>query len=210
MSDYKNHWNKVYTATNHENTGWYQESAEPSLKLIASCNLGKNATILNVGTGVSTMVTDLLKEGYKNVVVNDISKSALDVLKKQIPTDLLSNIQFIEDDITNPKIILKIPKVDLWHDRAVLHFFLEKEQQDAYFNLLKSKVKLGGFVIIAEFHTSGALKCSGLDLCRYDAESIQEKLGKDFKLVKEFQYTFISPSGGKRPYIYTLFQREKE
>ncbi|MCK5814887.1 MAG: methyltransferase domain-containing protein [Flavobacteriaceae bacterium] len=209
MDEYTSHWNKVYANANPENTGWYQETAEPSLELIASCNLDKNATILNVGTGASTMINDLLQLGYSDVLVNDISKEALSTLKRSILSNNLSNIQFIEDDITEPLAMLNIPKVDLWHDRAVLHFFLEKEQQDAYFNLLKSKVKVGGFVIIAEFHKSGVLKCSGLELCRYDAESIQEKLGDDFKLVKDFQYTYINPSGGERPYIYTLFQRKK-
>ena len=208
MGKYTNHWNKVYASTNPENTGWYQETAKPSLGLITSCNLDKSATILNVGTGASTMINDLLELGYSNILVNDISKEALSTLKSRIPSDKLSNIQFVEDDITQPSEMLEIPKVDLWHDRAVLHFFLEKEQQDAYFNLLKLKVKVGGFVIIAEFHKLGAPKCSGFDLCRYDAESIQSKLGGDFKLLKDFQHIYINPSGGERPYIYTLFQRD--
>lgn len=208
MNKIINHWDKVYANTDPENTGWYQETAKPSLELIASCNLDRSATILNVGTGASTMINDLLELGYSNILVNDISKEALSTLKSRIPSDKLSNIQFIEDDITQPSTMLEIPKVDLWHDRAVLHFFLDKGQQDTYFNLLKEKVKLGGFVIIAEFHKTGALKCSGFDLCRYDAESIQSKLGDGFKLLKDFEYTYINPSEGERPFVYTLFQRE--
>ena len=209
MEELKKHWNKVYGTTRPEETGWYQENAEQSLNLIESCDLNKNATILNVGTGASTMIADLLNLGYKGLIVNDISKEALRILESQIPSKFLNNIAFIEDDITQPSKLLKIPKVDLWHDRAVLHFFLEKAQQDVYFNLLKEKVKLGGFVVIAEFHTSGAPKCSGLELCRYDVDLIQERLGSEFTLIKSFEYTFVNPFGGERPYIYTLFQRKK-
>ena len=52
--------------------------------------------------------------------------------------------------------------VDLWHDRAVLHFFVKKNQQEAYFDLLKSKIRSGGYVIFSEFAKDGAKKCCGL------------------------------------------------
>ncbi len=100
MSEYKNHWNEVYANTNPKKTGWYQKNAAPSLQLIAECNLEKNATILNVGTGASTMINDLLQLGYSNILVNDISEEALSTLKSRIPVAQLSNIQFIEDDYT--------------------------------------------------------------------------------------------------------------
>jgi hypothetical protein len=96
----------------------------------------------------------------------------------------------------------------LWNDRAVLHFFLEKEKVTAYFNLLKMVLKPKGFVIIAVFAKNGADKCAGLPLKKYDAKMIENELGNDFELKKSFNYTFINPFGGERPYIYTLFQRK--
>jgi len=100
-----------------------------------------------------------------------------------------------------------MPKVKLWIDRAVLHFFTENKDQDTYFKLLKEKVIRGGFVIMAEFNLSGATKCSGLDVKRYDAKMLSSKLGSNFNLIKTFDYVYNMPNGDKRNYVYTLFKR---
>ena len=34
-----------------------------------------------------------------------------------------------------------------------------------------------------------------------------DSLGADFQLIDSFNHTFITPFGGERPYIYTLFKR---
>jgi hypothetical protein len=101
----------------------------------------------------------------------------------------------------------EIGPVDLWHDRAVLHFFHKSEEQNAYFNLLKTLVRSGGFVILAAFHLDGGAKCSGLPVYRYDQEMLADKLGSGFQLQQAFDYTYTMPSGDTRKYIYTLFQR---
>ena len=112
------------------------------------------------------------------------------------------------DDLTNPSELLKLKNVDLWHDRAVLHFFTEEKQQKAYFDLLKGALKPKGFVILAEFNLEGAKKCSGLDVFNYNEEMLQERLGSDFELLKSFNYTYTQPSGNTREYVYTLFQKK--
>ena len=106
------------------------------------------------------------------------------------------------------KRFLKIKNVDLWHDRAVLHFFTEEKQQKAYFDLLKGALKPKGFVILAEFNLEGAKKCSGLDVFNYNEEMLHERLGTDFVLLKSFNYTYTQPSGNTREYVYTLFQKK--
>jgi hypothetical protein len=111
------------------------------------------------------------------------------------------------DDLTNPSELHQLNNIDLWIDRAVLHFFLKDEEQNAYFNLINNIVAKGGFVLIAVFALDGAEKCCGLDLKRYNVDMLQNSLGSDFKLIDTFNHTFINPFGGKRPYIYTLFKR---
>ena len=98
-------------------------------------------------------------------------------------------------------------QIDLWHDRAVLHFFHERSSQDAYFALLQKLVRPGGYVIIAAFNLNGAPTCSGLPVFRYDARMLQEKLGENFKLLEAFDHTYTQPSGDTRAYVYTLFRR---
>jgi len=205
--NFQDHWDKAYQRTPVSNLGWFEESATPSLELIELCDLSKDAKIFNAGAGATTLINELLNNGYKNIIVNDISAQALSELNNSLNEYKKATIKFIVDDLTDPIELLKIKNVDLWNDRAVLHFFTEEIQQTTYFNLLKKAVKKGGYVILAEFNLEGAKKCSGLDVFNYNGAMLQERLGKDFELLKSFNYTYTQPSGNTREYVYTLFKR---
>lgn len=205
--DFQKHWNNAYQKSPITNLGWYEDNPKSSIELIEACNLQTDSLIFNAGAGATTLIEQLLAKGYSNIVVNDIATAALIELKNNLSKHNHSNVQFIVDDLTNPTELLKLKQVDLWHDRAVLHFFTSEEHQNAYFQLLKNLVKVEGFVILAEFNLEGAKKCSGLDVFNYNAEMLHERLGSDFKLLKSFNYTYTQPSGNTREYIYTLFQR---
>ena len=204
--DYREHWNNAYQNNVVEKLGWFEDDPVASIDLIEKCNLSKDALIFNAGAGATTLISLLLEKGYSNILVNDISSLALDKLKSSINNN--SNVRFIVDDLTNPTTSLNIKNVDLWHDRAVLHFFVQQSQQDAYFNLLKRKVKDGGYVIFSEFAIDGAKKCCGLDILNYSDEMFQERLGDDFELLESFNHLYKHPSNGNtRKYIYGLFKR---
>jgi SAM-dependent methyltransferase len=204
--DLKLHWNKTYERAKIEKLGWYEESPEPSLRLIKKCNFDKSASLLNVGAGATRLVDELLDDGYKHIIANDISASALDKLKLRLG-ESANNIKWIVDDLTNATQLCNLDSVDLWHDRAVLHFFSAKKEQDTYFDLLKKLVKKNGFVIIASFNLESATKCSGLAVFRYNEEMLQEKLGASFELIEAFDYTYTMPMGETRKYVYSLFKR---
>jgi len=206
--NYKEHWNSVYDSKTDEQLGWYEVVPEKTMQLIEDCNLKSNATILNVGAGTTILIDELLKKGFTNIIANDLSESALKNLKHRIKSDFNYNLECIVDDLTQPTSLQKLSHIDLWIDRAVLHFFLKEEEQQAYFELIKKVVAKNGFVLIAVFALDGAEKCSGLPLQRYDVNMLQQKLGDNFKLIDSFNYTFINPFGGERPYVYTLFQRQ--
>ncbi|MGV6844767.1 MAG: class I SAM-dependent methyltransferase [Lutibacter sp.] len=207
--NYKNHWNNTYKKHPLSQLGWYEKKAEQTLELIELCNLPKKALLFNAGAGATILIQQLLEKGYQNLIVNDISSVALNELEKSLTIPKTANVQFIVDDLTNPTELKDLDQVDLWNDRAVLHFFTDENQREAYFNLLKSKVKIGGFVILAEFNLEGAKKCSGLEVFNYDTAMLQERLGDDFELLKSFNYTYIQPSGNPREFVYTLFKRTK-
>ena len=210
MIDYKNHWDNVYAKSELNKLGWYEETPQPSLDLIRSCNVNKNAVILDIGSGMTTLIKNLIQDSYTNIIATDISEVALDKAKKLLDTKEAAKIRWIADDITNPKNILQINSVDLWHDRTVLHFLIEEKQRKGYLETLRKLVRKEGFVIIAVFSLEGAKKCSGLDVKNYDHKMIEEYLGKDFKLIKYFPYLYQMPSGNTRPYVYTLFQRSNK
>jgi SAM-dependent methyltransferase len=203
----KTHWDNAYTNSPVEKLGWYETDLSPTLGLLAKTGLKKSARIINVGAGASTLVDEFVTNGYTNIIAADISRISLDRLKSRLG-DNANRISFVVDDLTNPTELLSIKSVDLWIDRAVLHFFTKPEEQEEYFNLLKKTIKRGGYAILAEYNLNGAEKCAGLPVQRYSKEMLQEKLGEGFKLVDHFEYIYTMPHGDLRPYIYTLFQRD--
>ena len=202
----ESHWNNAFEKDDSQ-LGWFEAHPTQTMRLVQACKLEKDARILIVGAGTTTLIDALLKKGFTNILANDLSPLALDKLKQRIRETFQHDVTYIADDLTNPTKLQELQPVDLWIDRAVLHFFLKSEEQEAYINLLKAKVVQNGYVLIAVFTQDGAEKCCGLPLQRYSQEMLQEKLGKDFSLVDSFNYTYINPFGGERPYIYTLFKR---
>jgi len=207
LVDYKTHWDNAYLNSPVEKLGWFEKDLSPTLDLLKITKLDKSAHILNVGAGATTLVDKLVADGYSNIIATDISKVSLDHLKTRIGKNSI-NVDFIIDDLTNPTKLINLKPVDLWIDRAVLHFFNKTEEQDEYFSLLKKLVKPGGFAIIAEYNLDGATRCAGLPVHRYNKEMLKEKMGDGFKLTDSFEYIFTMPHGDLRPYVYTLFQKD--
>jgi cyclopropane fatty-acyl-phospholipid synthase-like methyltransferase len=168
MIDYKNHWDNVYSKNELNRLGWYEETPQPSLDLVNSCNLNKDAALLEVGSGASTLIKNLINDSYSNIIALDISQVALDRAKQLLTPEEAEKVKWIVDDVTDPNNINQIGNIDLWHDRTVLHFLIEENQQKAYLETLKKVVRKDGYVIIAVFSLDGAKKCSGLDVKNYD------------------------------------------
>ncbi len=204
----KEHWDKAYSSYDTKKLGWYEETPGPSIKLLTKCNLDKDAAILDVGAGATTLIDYLVDKGYTNITVADISEVALQKLKGRLGKEKSLLVKWIVDDLTLPKYINQLKDIVLWHDRAVLHFLVEESWQQTYFSTLKRIVQKGGYVIIAAFSIGGAKKCNGLDVVNYDRNMLSEKLGNEFELIEAFDYIYHMPSGKIRPYIYTLFQKK--
>lgn len=78
------HWESIYSTKAVTDVSWFRKHLEPSLELIESAKLEKDAPIIDVGGGTSTLVDDLLERGYTNITVLDISQSALDKTKQRL------------------------------------------------------------------------------------------------------------------------------
>jgi hypothetical protein len=199
----KSHWDQAYLTSPESQLGWFEEDFKSSFQLIDQCKLNPNEPCLLIGSGSSRLPDQMLEKRQSDIIVSDISEVAIQNVKDRIG----ENLNYRVGDILDPQTLEGIPPVQLWFDRAVLHFFTEKNDQETYFNVLKEKVKPRGYVILAEFNLSGAEKCSGLPVFRYDEKMYQQGLGEEFKLLDTFNHNYIMPSGEIRPYIYALYQR---
>ncbi len=210
MTSRKEHWNAIYEESPIDTLGWYEEAPDPSLRFIAETDLSTNARFLDAGAGATTLIDHLLHRGYTDLVVVDISEVALRQLRDRLNGTQASCIEWIVGDLTHPGIFDDIEPVDLWHDRAVLHFLTEQEDRAAYIHSLRSILKPGGYVVIAAFSLEGADRCSGLEVRNYDERMIADLLGEEFTLIDHFDYLYRTPGGDSRPYVYTLFRRKND
>ena len=80
----KLHWEEIYRTKQPTEVSWFAPHLETSLKLIESANLDRDAAIIDIGGGASTLVDDLVKRGFKNITVLDISSAALGNTKARL------------------------------------------------------------------------------------------------------------------------------
>ena len=78
------HWRSVYRSRPVDEVSWYQSDPDVSLSLIRSCELEKDAALLDVGAGASVLVDDLLDDGYSDITVLDVAKEALDLSRHRL------------------------------------------------------------------------------------------------------------------------------
>ena len=206
--DLEDHWNRIYSTNPVPTLGWYEPTPEPSLKLLEKCGLGIEDPILDIGAGASTFMDCLIDKGFQNLYALDISEIALDKLKTRLGEEKASRVSWIVEDVNQATRLTKLSQVALWHDRALLHFLIEEERQQAYKRALLNTIRQGGYAMIAAFSLQGANQCSGLAVHNYDQNSLAEFLGESFALIEYIDYLYTMPSGDFRPYVYTLFQRQ--
>lgn len=197
--DAKTHWEKVYTVKEPEAVSWYRPHLETSLSLIEQAAQSHSASIIDIGAGESTLVDDLVARGYENVTLLDVSQKALDVTKKRLGI-FAERVRWIAADITEVR--LEPFSYDVWHDRAVFHFLTSIDQRTAYVRNVARAVTPGGHVIVSTFGPEGPTKCSGLDVMRYDAESLHDEFGARFRLVESLKEIHHTPFGTTQQFLY--------
>jgi SAM-dependent methyltransferase len=193
----KEHWEQVYTTKPTDGVSWFQEHAELSLRLIRET--GVSGSIIDVGGGASTLVDDLLNEGYRDPTVLDVSGAALAAARKRLGKRAES-VSWIEADILAAE--LPPRAYDVWHDRAVFHFLTEPSARATYVETVLRAVKPGGYVIVATFAEDGPTKCSGLPVARYRPDELHAEFGDPFTLLRHEKELHRTPFGTVQQFVY--------
>ena len=201
MSGRLEHWDGIYGARAPETLSWYAPHLA-SLDLIRESP--RNAAIIDVGGGASTLAQDLLELGFQDITVLDISETALDLARGRLG-ERAARVEWIRADIAK---IGQLPKVfDVWHDRAVFHFLTLEAERRAYARLLRRSLKPGGRAIMLTFAPDGPSKCSGLPVMRYDAQSLKRALGEPLELRSSQPMIHVTPDGREQAFALCEFVR---
>lgn len=200
--DIRKYWDDTFHSNEIHN--WSEKSTPSMARWIDSSVFSKDAVIFCAGVGDSLLVDYLLGLGYTNIIANDISKVALERVKNRIGD---TAVQFVPDDLMNPSDIHKYHgTVDLYIDRATLHFFTTCKEKDFYFAQKMELLKQGGKSILGVFSKDNEPKCCGLDLQLWSMESLKNRMPQ-YDFIEEYSEVFVENNDRKRNYIYLFSEK---
>jgi SAM-dependent methyltransferase len=197
------HWDAAYAAGD-TTRGWYQSHATMSLRLIESTGVPCTASIVDVGSGASVLVDDLLAAGYSDITCVDHSPVGLQVARERLG-ESGDRVDWIVADL-----LTWTPSrpYDLWHDRAVLHFLLDDADVQAYRRALLAGTRPGSWLVLGVFGPQGPQMCAGLPVRRYDDISVDALLGAEFTRTERVVVDHVRPDGDTQEYLWTLARRD--
>ena len=196
----KLHWEKIYDEKNEDEVSWFQKETNESIKMIQSSEI-ENPKIIDVGSGRSKLLKNLIEIGYNHLTYLDISESALEKSKKFLG-EQSNKVRWISEDILSFK---TDEKFDIWHDRAVFHFLNEENLIRKYIDIVEKNISESGHLIIGTFSENGPLKCSGLDVKRYSEKVIEKIFNRSFKLIDSFYYDHVTPFNTTQNFLFSHF-----
>ena len=202
----KSHWNSVYGSNCAESVSWYAPHLSRSLDYVKQAASGKSASIIDVGGGESTLVDDLVGDGYVGVTVLDISATALEVTQRRLGS-LAKYVAWSVGDVL--KVTLPAGGYDIWHDRAVFHFLTTQAQRQRYVAQVVHAVRPGGFVMVGTFGPEGPDQCSGLPTSRYSPDELHGTFGPQFELIDSRVEMHLTPAGVPQQFVYCFCRRRE-
>lgn len=203
MSEFnrKAHWENIYSTKALNEVSWYQPTPETSILFLNSANLSKDAAIIDIGGGDSFFVDHIVKEGYSNITILDISEKAIERAKNRLGEDA-SKVNWIVSDVND---FQPNCKYDFWHDRAAFHFLTDEDEIKRYKETVTTAMKPNGDVVIGTFSKTGPLKCSGIEITQYAQEDLIQ-LFDGFKVVADLDIKHGTPFDTTQDFVFCHFK----
>ena len=198
----RRHWEGVYGEREETELSWHQERPNLSLRLIHRA-APPPARVIDIGGGTSRLGPELVRAGYPSVTVVDIAPSALTRGRARAGSEA-GRIRWIAADVTERQ---RLPRSDVWHDRALFHFLTEPEDRRHYVDLAARTVRPGGHLIVATFAPDGPTECSGLPTQRYGRDELAQAFGPRFELRRLVRDRHRTPWGAVQPFTFAVLQR---
>lgn len=193
----RDHWERVYTDREPGEVSWYQPVPHSSLAAIDRLGLSLHAPIIDIGGGASRLAEELLRRRHTDVTVADISARALERARAAFAGS--DRIEWVVADVRDHDFGRRFA---VWHDRALFHFMVAHEDQEAYLATMRRSLQPGGHIVMATFGPEGPTRCSGLPVSRYGAHELAATLGDPFRLVSSHLAQHNTPGGTSQQFLY--------
>lgn len=197
------HWDSVYGTKAVDDVSWYQPDAGPSTRhVLAAAPPTSGRAAVDVGAGTSTLVDELLDEGWR-VTVLDVSAEALALTRARLG-ERADGVGFVVADLLAWR---PDESFDVWHDRAVFHFLTDPADRQSYVDVAARAVRPGGAVVLSTFGPEGPEQCSGLPTARYDAAALAEVFAGPFELESSGTEVHHTPWGATQQFTRVTLRR---
>lgn len=205
MSDFnrKNHWENIYQTKALNEVSWYQPTPQTSLDFIQKLNTPLTAKIIDIGGGDSFLVDHLLKLGFTNITVLDISEAAINRAKTRLG-ELATQVTWIVADITEFK---PIKQYDVWHDRAAFHFLTNETDIKKYVEIAEKSTSTEGHLIIGTFSENGPTKCSGIEIKQYVENDLAHVFNSAFQKISCSNINHATPFNTVQNFTFCTFKK---
>jgi 2-polyprenyl-3-methyl-5-hydroxy-6-metoxy-1,4-benzoquinol methylase len=204
LTELQDHWQRAYKTKAETSVSWFQPLMAKSLQLIGDATPDTRASVIDIGGGASTLPDSLLKAGYSDVTVLDISEAALARSQERLGADAM-HVTWLVADITTWS---PLRTWDVWHDRAVFHFLTDTVTQARYIDALRQGTHPGSTAIMSTFALDGPERCSGLPVQRYSPAALAERIGAPFVLMDQHAECHTTPGGTIQSFIYAVLKRQ--
>jgi SAM-dependent methyltransferase len=196
------HWDAAYQAKDVSDVSWFQPRPDTSCRLIADA-APQRGTVVDIGAGASTLAECLVEDGWPDVTVLDVSNEALATVRDRL-VGRGGVVSFVVADLLAWK-----PErtYDVWHDRAVFHFFVDPLDRERYVSTATASVSSGGVLVLATFASDGPTQCSGLPVARYDSAALADVFGEAFTLEHAEREEHLTPWDAVQPFTWVVLRR---
>ena len=112
------------------------------MRLIERLAIPKTAAVIDIGGRTSVLADELVERGFRDLSVLDVSKTALVQLQQRLSAR--TSVSLLHQDL----LAWKPERThDLWHDRAMFHFLVDRIDREIYLRTLRWAVRTGGVAI---------------------------------------------------------------
>jgi trans-aconitate methyltransferase len=198
------HWDNAYSLKGVNDRSWSESGESDSLDEFDSADLSSEDGIIDVGGGASTFVKSLVQRGYNNVTVLDVSQAAI-AEAQSLLGDAQEDVKWVIADILQWE---PSETFAFWNDRAVFHFLVNEQDQQAYVGNVLRATSSGAHIVIATFSPDGPESCSGLQVQRWSQEDLANLFADSCSVVRSGERSHVTPWGSTQSFTWVHLLRD--